>query len=58
VACFQSSLLIYKNLKLKGFEDRKQRQKLKNLKYRMFSGKLAGSGIPVSSLTLLASSVT
>jgi hypothetical protein len=58
VACFQCSLFICKDSKSKGFEVRGIRKDLKDLKYKVFIRRLAGFGIPVSSFTLLRSSVT
>jgi hypothetical protein len=45
-------------LKLKGFEVRGIRKNFKDLKYKVFIWRLAGFSIPVSSFTLLGSSVT
>jgi hypothetical protein len=58
VACFQSGLFICKDSKLKGFEVRGIRRNLKDLKYEVFIWIIAGFGIPVSSFTLLRSSMT
>jgi hypothetical protein len=58
VVCFQCSLFICKDSKLKGFEVRGMRKNLKDLKYKVFVRRFAGFGIPVSSFTLLRSSVT
>jgi hypothetical protein len=58
VACFQCSLFICNDSKLKGFEVKEIRKNLKDLKYKVFVRRLAGFGIPVSSFTLLRSSVT
>jgi hypothetical protein len=58
VACFQSSLFICKDSKSKGFEVRGIRRNLKDLKYKVFIWIAAGFSIPVSSFTLLRSSVT
>jgi hypothetical protein len=58
VACFQCSLFICKDSRLKGFEVRGVRKNLKDLKYKVFVWRFAGFGIPVSSFTLLRSSVT
>jgi hypothetical protein len=58
VACFQCSLFICKDSKSKGFEVRGITKNVKDLKYKGFIWIIAGFGIPVSSFTLLRSSVT